>query len=156
MLFNNFKDFETHLRTKVAPAIVQASKNSLPSIGQRVKREAAQSIGEYQDPIGTFPAWAPLADSTLRKKELMGWGKDGDADTPLYATGQYQQSINYNVDEGAMTVEIGTNEKQAMALELGTDHIPPRPVFGPAGLRSVPDMLMIVAKHIVAGIKRTL
>lgn len=114
---------------------------TLHMIGDAVKAEVENEIGEYQSGVGPYPDTAQLADSTLETKRTKNLGKSGDPDTPLWATGAFHDDIQYQPNMGDLSVEIGTNQKEAVFTELGTGMQPPRPVFGPSVLRAVPALL---------------
>lgn len=130
-------------------------KNNLRPIldlmGSSVKAEVQIEIGEYQSGVGPYPATAQLADATLDRKAKSGEGKGGNPDTPLWATGEYHDTIDYAKDVNSLSVEIGSNLDYVKYLELGTADMPPRPVFGPATLRAVPKIMPQIAAAAVVG-----
>lgn len=117
----------------------------LDMLGNAVKAEVEKEIGEYQSSISPFSATEQLADATLERKTRANLGKNGNADSPLWATGDFQASIQTAKDVSALTVEIGSNLDYVVYSELGTSKEPPRPVFGPAALRAIPLLLPAVA-----------
>lgn len=131
-------------------------RNLLPIldlIGNSVKAEVEKEIGEYQGAIGPYPATAPLAEATLERKSKAALGKGGLANSPLWATGKFHDSIETAKNVTGLEVEIGTNVDYVINQELGTSKIPPRPVFGPATLRVLPKLLPTIAAAGAAGIK---
>jgi hypothetical protein len=113
----------------------------LDLMGHTVKAEVQKEIGEYQGPIGPFPATASLAPDTLYLKAERGHGKGGDPDTPLWATGEFHDSIQVAKHVETLSVEVGTDVPYVKYQELGTSTQPPRPVFGPSTLRAIPKIL---------------
>lgn len=124
----------------------------LDLIGNSVKANIEENIGEYQSGIGPFPPTAQLSDVTVDIKLREGLGKDGNADSPLYATGEFHDSIKVHKDIPALSVEIGTDLKRIIYHELGTGRMPPRPTFGPAVLRVLPKLLPRISSAAALGI----
>ena len=94
-------------------------------IGFEVQQKVQEMIGTRQ----IF--WKDLADSTVATKRRKGWGKAGDPGSPLYATGDFERSVEYKV-VGKNKVRIFSDAESAQYTELGTSKMPPRPVFKPA------------------------
>lgn len=150
--FDSFDAFASHLAivsgaTKIA--LHEGVKKSVELIQATAKAE----IGVYQDGFGTtqgdigaFPAWAQLAESTERQKEIMGY----PLDSPLLATGEFRDSI---VKEAVgLKGVVASDDELAMWHEMGTDRMPPRPVFGPAGARCEEKVLRILGEAAMIGI----
>lgn len=137
LIFQGFKAFQDHLENKVQKVYEDYSRQALDVVGDAIATDARDSLGTYQSGIGEFSSWAKLAPSTIAEKARRGWGKGGNPDTPLYATGQLAASISYAV-LNARRVEIGSNDEKLLWLDLGTKNMPPRPVLGPAALRTIP------------------
>lgn len=135
-----------------AGGLKKSMSSTLDTIGEGVKKECQKEIGEYQPGIGPYPATAPLSPVTLERKARKGHGKGGNPDTPLYATGEYQESIQYMKDTGKLSVEIGTNVPYVKFHEVGTSEMPPRPIFGPATMRAIPPLLPVIKKAAIYGI----
>lgn len=133
--FDSFEGMAMHLllaKGVTAAALHLAVKDAV----KIVKEDAQQQIGHYQDAvqaqrgdIGVFPAWAPLADSTEREKERLGY----PLDAPLLRDGEMRESI----DGEAMGLKgiVGSKDEKMMYHELGTERMPPRPVLGPAAAK---------------------
>lgn len=101
----------------------------------KVQSTAKAKFGTYQPGVGGFPAWAPLAESTIKAKERAGGGEDPLIGHYLYKTGgrsggQLRNSIL--VQLGGLEAAVGTNDKVAEYQEFGTSRIPPRPFLRPA------------------------
>jgi len=113
-------DIETEIKN--IPVINAAVLNV---IGFEVQQKVQEMIGTRQ----IF--WKDLADSTIATKRRKGWGKAGDPGSPLYATGDFERSVEYKV-VGKNKVRIFSDAESAQYTELGTTKMPPRPVFKPA------------------------
>lgn len=164
MLFNSFDGFANHLRTRVIPAIRSAAEESLKPMGDEAKKEAVDQIGHYQSGIGNFGPWAPLAESTIEKKSrgYAGFatnyhrGLDGNADSPMYDTGAFRDDIETVVDERHLLVRVKTTKEYIAFTELGTADMPARPVFGPAGIRSMPHNVTYFKGKLITKIRATM
>lgn len=141
--FDSLDAFGTYLERQVPRAMRGALENELRTIGKAVSREAKSSIGTYQAGIGPYPAWAPLAASTVARK---------GHNRPLIDTGELRKSISFRAVKSAMVVHIGTDLKYAEYTEYGTSTAPPRPIFGPALFRVLPKVLPEVQKACVQGL----
>ncbi|HEV2700470.1 MAG TPA: hypothetical protein VGV09_02480, partial [Steroidobacteraceae bacterium] len=96
----------------------------LEHVGKRIEATAKKEIGTYQPEVGQFPAWAPLAESTMADRVAQGF----PADEPLLRTGELRDSISHEVR--GHEVAIGSTSDVMVFQELGTSRIPPRPVLG--------------------------
>jgi HK97 gp10 family phage protein len=143
--FTSLGDFAMHL-VKVQTAVKVAEHQGLKRIAQLIETTAKEELGTYQDEVGHFPAWAPLAESTERHKERMGY----PADSPLVATGEMRDNISHVV-KGTEAV-IGSPDERAIFQEMGTSTIPPRPFLGPAVYRNKERIEKIIGRAVVAGI----
>lgn len=103
-------------------------------IGFEVQQKVQEMIGTRQ----IF--WKDLADSTVATKRRKGWGKAGDPGSPLYATGDFEKSIEYKV-VGKNKVRIFSDAESAQYTELGTSKMPPRRVFQPSAKLVLRKML---------------
>lgn len=151
VIFNGLNQFAQHLNNVTARTYRGYMSGLLDQIGQATAQRAIHSLGNYQSDIGPFVAWGPLQPSTLATKKRMGWGKFGRANTPLYATGALANSISYSVTS-SNSVEVGTNEQKAVYLELGRSNMAPRPIFGPAALRTLPRFRNQIGLQLAAAI----
>src|SRR5258705_5178281 len=91
----------------------------LEKVGMLAETLAAHYPGEYQ------PGWAPLAASTIADKEAKGF----PVPSPLKRTGEMAATYRKEVDPLMLEMVIGSTDKIALFQEMGTVHIPPRPVF---------------------------
>lgn len=111
-----------------------------------VQSDAKNRIGEYQEGTGPFPAWKPLAESTERQKELLGYGRD----EPLLREGDLRESIV--TEHNAMEAVVGSKMPIAKYQEFGTDAIPPRPFIGPAAFQNQGKIARTIGEFAMAGI----
>jgi hypothetical protein len=136
--FHSLTDLAHHLAHQAIHDYKHGLEHGLHEIGEAVEEHARLKIGSYQPGIGPYPAWAPLTDATLERKTNEGFGKGGNPDTPLYASGEFEQDIGHTVDEHGLRVMVGTNKDYVIYSELGSAHEPPRPVLAPTALEVLP------------------
>jgi hypothetical protein len=128
----------------------QTIKEFLPFAGKYV-------VGRMRDKIGTYqPGWASLKDSTRARKARklrgsrrvrqvrMGWGTD----TPLLDEGKMRNSVHSTLK--AQSVEVtadfpmGQHEQDPLIAQFkiaAGNHLPARPVMGPAMIESMPPLI---------------
>lgn len=119
--------------------------------GRRIAERARAKIGVPQPASGFSPAWPPLRESTIERKERAGAAQP---EAPLLLTGGLKDSIGYAVHESEGRVEVGTNHKAAAVHELGSAHTPPRPFLMPAALEELTilqDEIPILLESAIAG-----
>ncbi len=109
-----------------------------------IQDEAQAKIGVYQEASGGFPAWAPLADSTVADRIRQGFSPL----EPLLRTGTLRDSYSSTTSGGEAV--IGSTSDIALWQEQGTEHIPPRPVLGPAAFESKAKIGALGASIMVA------
>src|SRR4051794_7536860 len=90
--FNSIAAFVEQLAT-VAIAVKEAEHVLLEKAAVMVEKRAKEKIGEYQEQIGPFVAWAELADSTKADREKHGYAED----QPLLRSGEMRDSIEHTV-----------------------------------------------------------
>lgn len=110
------------------------NKLVLNILGIAVQEKTKELIGTHQ----IF--WQDLADSTVDSKRKKNQGKGNDPSSPLYATGDFERSIEYKVI-GQNKVQIFSDDPTAEYHEYGTVNQPPRPVFKPAALLVLKEFL---------------
>ena len=158
MDFNDFAAFESFWRFSVVPGFLLAMHAALDEAGARILDRIEDKIGVPQGPSHGYPAWPPLAQSTLQ-----GWGPNPgkialgqtgrkSAEDPWLATGQTSQTLDYIVHRNDLAVTAGSPEDQAFFGEFGTVNQPPRPLFRPAAEEIAEEMLPRFAEFMVAGI----
>lgn len=127
--FGSMGELAMHLAERQVKALGEL-QSGLKEAATVVQNDAKDSIGEYQDEVGPFQAWAPLADSTESAKIAKGY----PVDAPLLATGEMRDSIVKEVQ--GLEAVIGSMDEKLAFHEFGTVHMPPRPVLGPAVFRN--------------------
>jgi hypothetical protein len=143
MQFTSPKQFAAHL-VKLAAIGPAVTHHAAELAAREIQATARGMIGQYQDAIGPFPKWEELADSTEAEKARLGY----PADAPLLRNGAMQESIGHHTvgNEAA----VGSNDPKMIWHELGTEHIPPRPVLGPSALHSRERVAGLVGKTALA------
>ncbi|MBI6183464.1 hypothetical protein JEQ07_24095 [Serratia proteamaculans] len=114
-------------------------------VAQRIEDTAREEVGHYQDAIGPFPAWDPLAPATEDEKARLGY----PLDAPLLRTGDMQGSFSHEVK--GLEAVIGSTDDKLVYHEFGTAKMPPRPVLGPAVERNEKFIKRILGKAAVSG-----
>lgn len=123
-----------------------ALNEGLERVAKLVEKTAKDEIGHYQDAVGPFQDWAPLAESTEAHKAAMGY----PADAPLLATGEMRDSIEHQTH--GLEAEIGSNNDKMVYHEFGTTKMPPRPVLGPAAFRNKEKIERLIGHAAVTGL----
>lgn len=118
----------------------------------KVQSTAKTKFGTYQPGVGGFPAWAPLAESTIKQKERAGGGEDPLIGHYVHKTGgraggQLRGSILVQI--GVMEATVGTNDKIGTYQEFGTSRIPPRPFLRPALYQNQSEIMMAFRKALL-------
>jgi hypothetical protein len=143
--FSSFGSFARHLEV-IAAVGEEVTHHVTEQAAEIIKDDAQKRIGEYQDGVGPFVSWAPLADSTKADRVAQGFPED----EPLLRTGEMRDSVQVSA-RGDQAV-VGSDSEIALWQEVGTDTIPPRPFLGPAGYDSKLNIGEMAAKTIVAWI----
>lgn len=134
----HFVQLEASLRT--------AEKRGLERCAQLVEKTAKDEIGYYQPEVGSFPAWAQLADSTEKQKEAMG----APLGAPLLRTGELYASIQHETTDKEAV--IGSTDPVMEFHEFGTSKMSPRPVMGPALFVNRKKIQKILGAAILEGV----
>lgn len=141
--FTSFAQFGRHLAAVAAQG--EAVSERITKVGADVIKDDAQwRIGAYQDAVGPFNAWAPLAHSTVMDRIRQGYTPFD----PLLRNGDMRDSIT--VTASGQTAVVGSPSDIALWQEQGTEHIPPRPFLGPAGAVAGPKIGRATAAILVA------
>lgn len=137
--FDSLGAFARHL-ARLAAVGEEVTSHLANESAKIVQANAKSRMGEYQDGVGGFPAWANLADATVQDRLRQGFTPDD----PLVRSGELRESIEIEHRGGEATV--GSANSVLLYQELGTEPgswgaastsgIPPRPVLGPAGFTS--------------------
>lgn len=108
---------------------------TIDAAGALVQKTAKAEIGILQPTKGPFPAWEPLAPSTIAEKQRLGFSFNQESN-PLLRTGQLRDSIQLVLTPNGFVV--GSADPIAEYQELGTSRIPARPFIQPALFQSLP------------------
>ncbi len=138
-------DFAEHLASVVARDYL-VLESGLEIAASHVEKVAKDEFGHYQPEVGPFPAWEELAESTQMDRLHQGY----DPDEPLLRTGGLRDSIEHEVH--GLEAVIGSKSQIMVYHEFGTEHIPPRPVLGPAVVRSRPMIEKVFAEVVITGL----
>lgn len=108
---------------------------NLHEIGLHQQVIAAELIGHE------LPQWPPLADSTIKEKERLGYTGHVSATDPLLRTGENRDSIGFEVDPLELEQVTGSKRKEFLWMEMGTQGphpVPSRPSLAIAAVSSLP------------------
>lgn len=144
--FEDLALFAIHLAERQV-AVHEAMKRGLERALLVIEKDAKDQIGHYQPEVGTFPAWAPLADSTEAEKARLG----APLGAPLLRHGGLYASFEHEVispEEGV----VGSTDPTLVYHEFGTSKMPPRPVLGPAVFKNRERIQKILGAALVDGI----
>lgn len=130
---------------KIAFAEEFALHEGLKVVASKVEKTAKKEIGTYQGAVGSFPAWAQLAESTEREKVRLGY----NTNEPLLRTGDLRDSIEHEVK--GLEAVIGSKSQIMVYHEFGTVKMPARPVIGPAAYRNKEKIKKILGGAVLAG-----
>lgn len=148
------KDLQAVLRLEIQDA-KKANLVVLEAIGAATSEAAKEMIGNYQEdwvdsPYGPHGQLAPM---TLDIKRRLGQGMGGNPDTPLYATGEYQKSIEFTIVSKSQ-VDIGSNDEKAAWLEYGTSRMVPRPIFKKAFIKVWPLIAKLIERSYLKRLRK--
>lgn len=171
--FSSVGEFIAHLG-RIGPAAQLTVNRGFHHAVEVVWEESRHEIGTYQDEAGPFPAWAPLAETTLAGwddahghhypgKEELGYAPP---DNPLLRTGELRDAIEMAVTQNHGVVGVpsrvvgnGTPEDPARdvgdvatELELGTRHMPPRSFLGRALFVKTQEVVAIIGHAVIQGL----
>lgn len=137
--FDSLGAFARHLR-RVAALGEEVTVDLTLEAANIVQKAAKARMGEYQDGVAGWPAWANLAQATVEDRLRKGFTPDD----PLVRSGELRDSIA--VSHVGTEAVVGSPEMVLYWQETGTQPgtwgknatsgIPPRPVLGPAGYLS--------------------
>jgi len=133
---HSLQSFSTHL-TMHALVARHEQRHALNEVGQLILAEARSAMGTYRY------GWPPLQPSTVARKR--------NGDTPLVETGEMRRDYGVNLVDDT-TVEVGSNNPKAIWHELGTGHVPPRPVLQPAAQAVEPRASQIIGDRCLRGL----
>jgi hypothetical protein len=148
--FKNIESFVEHLAV-IEIAEVSAAEKALEKCALVVEKRAKEKVGEYQEEIGPFAAWAELADSTKADRERKGFTEND----PGLRTGAMRDSIEHTTSPADLQTQIGSNDDKLVFFELGTSKQPPRSVLGGAMAEKLPEIKQIIGAAVVGAISAT-
>lgn len=98
------------------------------------------------------PEWPELAESTIERKEREGFGGAG----PLERTEELKDSYSHHVVEepNESSLVLGSTSKVAVDHELGTEHVPPRPILTPTAQKFEEEIAEILGEAVAGVIVR--
>lgn len=114
-------------------------RKALAAAAALVLKTAKGMPGTYQGPAGPFPRWHRLEDATIARKTM--------GDSPLLETGKMAASYRAKV-VSATEAWVGSDYKIAVYQEIGTRHIPPRPVLGMAAAEKQGEVAKIIGEAV--------
>lgn len=144
--FESLEAFAFHL-VAAAVAMKVAKKHALREATKVICADARKQIGEYQEAVGEYPAWEPLAESTEDEKARLG----APPDAPLLRYGDLQKSFRGEVINDNEAI-AGSTDPVMNYHELGTSKMPPRPVLGPAYVKNEKKIQKILGVAVVDAI----
>jgi hypothetical protein len=122
--------------TAVDIRIKKGTKAALRKSAKLIQTEARRVLGTYDYD------WPRLADSTIKQKKT--------GDSPGLETGAMRKSIRFSVDASGESATVGSNDPKLLWFELGTIHMPPRPVLMGASMRMEKQVHEICGKKLFA------
>jgi HK97 gp10 family phage protein len=137
--------FAEHL-AKLAATETVALQAGLKKAAKLVEKEAKKEIGHYQPEVGSFPAWAELADSTKEDRVRQGYPEN----EPLLREGDLRDSYQHEVK--GYEAAIGSDSDIAVYHEFGTVKMPARPVLGPAAFKNKEKIRAILGAAAFSGL----
>lgn len=123
--FTSLGQFALHLLSLQAATSISLHRG-LEKVAAAVEKTAKAEIGTYQQAIGPFPSWDPLAEVTKKQRLDLGYTEDD----PGLRDGSMRDSIERKVER--LEAVIASDDQNLVWFELGTSKQPPRPVLGPA------------------------
>jgi len=136
--FKSFKEYEDHIKKLIATEAVY-KKAALHTAGSYLKGAGKRKFGVYQKDNGLYEEWTELKSSTQSQREKAGFSPND----PLHRSGKLMDSLEYVV-KGDSVIN-GSRDPIMAYQELGTIHIPPRPVLGAAMFESRDKIKKIIS-----------
>ena len=144
--FDSFGSFALHLLV-IEHELHARTRRALERALVVIEKDAKKQIGYYQGEVGEFPAWAPLADSTEAEKARLG----APPNAPLLRHGLMYASFGHTVESDTEGV-VGSTDPTMIYHEFGTSKMPPRPVLGPAAIKSRVKIQRLLGHALIEGI----
>lgn len=143
--FTSMNAFAAHLLVRQA-LVVAELRTGLKFVTTAIKDTAQAELGHYQSQVGPFEAWKELADATKEDRVSQGFTEND----PLLRSGALKESINDEVV--ALDGYVGSDNDEAVWMELGTDKAPPRSYLGPAVIHNEDLIKEVLGAALVTGI----
>lgn len=143
--FDDLTSFVLHLGAAEV-ALRTSEHRALDKAAQLIEKSAKAEIGVYQPEVGPFPAWAPLAESTMEDRVRKGYTPND----PELRSGALRKSISREV--AGHEAVVGSDSDVTVYQEFGTSKMPPRPILGPAAFKNKKQIARIIGAHAVAAI----
>lgn len=140
----NFSDFNKIVQ-QLPAQYDNYEKSALEFLGEMLEKDAKEIIGHIQE------GWADLAESTKKDKIRKGFVFNMDYN-PLLRTGEMRDSISHSITKN--TLFVGSTSEIMVYQEMGTIHIPPRPVLGLAMYRNRPAIEVVLSDMLMFWITR--
>lgn len=153
--FRDVKAFVAFMERQAA-RLPLAQAEGLTRGAEIIRHEAQHALGqdEWEPGEPFLSPWLPLADSTNRERERLGFPPD----EPGLRTGDMRYSVD--VSAGSREAVVGSNEDKAVWFERGTYpdgamHQPPRSFLGGAAFRTrervVPAIVAPIVRVLAGG-----
>lgn len=140
--FHSVLQFVEHLAVAEA-AMHHALHAGLDKAAAVIERDAKAQFGEYQAEVPPYNAWPELAEATKVDRLAHGYSEND----PLLRRGDLRASITREVQ--GLEAQVGSSDDVMVYQELGTATIPPRPVLGPAAVKSHEQIGHILSETVV-------
>lgn len=129
----SFRQYADHLERslgRIKPQMLEGCAK----FGELCSNRAQDLIGREN------PEWPPLAASTVKEKEALGFTGRISATDPLLRTGVMRGSIGFiaAIDMGGAMAIVGSGDHKAVWHEFGTSKMPPRPFLSLAMQKELP------------------
>lgn len=129
-----------------AVGFYEAEQKALGRVVRQIEKTARGEFGEYQPSIGAFPEWPELADETQRRREAAGYSPND----PLLVTGKMREHTKSEVH--GLEGFVGSTSPLMPIHEFGTEHIPARPVIGPALVANEDFIARVIGGAVFGGV----
>ena len=155
--FRAFADFLSGLLAREE----EAAKSGLEAGIAIAHAESQSELGHYQNGIGPFEDWGPLAFRTVRDRKRLGF----TLNDPLLRSGTLRDAIESHVDIGAREAAIGVPSRMvqdasrpgrevdigliAEVQEEGNERVPPRSFLGGAMCRRADEIVDATVKPLI-------
>lgn len=139
--FNSLEKFSEHLTKAVLKRPYYEQKWGTFA-AEMLEKESKDKIGHLNE------GWAPLAESTKRDKEKLGYVFNADYN-PLYRTGELRDSIKGHYNLNIHTLFLGSFSEIMLYQALGTKYIPPRDPIGSTMQQALPQIATLLGQMFI-------